>query len=300
MEDKMNKSGVKHRDLNILVWLTCNDVGRVYMDQKGRYLKNMLVKMHHEVAEFDKKSKRVIRLNFLPFIHAPHLYDHHPVIDSFNDKVRTFNKAILLYGTYEIDMLLAKVPKTGEPIKINIKGKKFASPDLCWRIQSTAGSHLSNLKMAEVLSDLRKFCEDDLNTSSDSPSLEREPTVQFGEKPLPRKTRPAEGQEGNQGDDQIELQDETAQPTISFAGATAKPPPAATSQSRSTEKRPGSSFRFRDSKFPKQQTQRQRQYQDVKDKQRDEAKQSAIQRSLLDETLANDDRWKDFLQEDSE
>ena len=50
-------------------------------------------------------------------------------------------------------------------------------------------THLSNYKMSEVLSDIRKFLEDDFRTDSATPTLEREPKVVVGDREMRLRSR---------------------------------------------------------------------------------------------------------------
>ena len=141
--DTMNKTGVA-RELNIAIWLTMNNVGRLYMDASCRYLSNRLVRIAQKFEGFYEETGRCTRLSFIPYMHVPQMIDHHPNIDKFNDYVRSFNKNALKTHTYDVDTLLLKPPKTGETANVKIKGNAFVSANSCWRLQSATGTHQFN------------------------------------------------------------------------------------------------------------------------------------------------------------
>lgn len=146
--DTFNKSG-KRRNLNLAVWLTLNDVGRLYMDARAKYLGNMLIKISARVDKFYEETKRYTRLSFIPYMYAPQMSEHHATIDTFNAYVRNFNKTALGSHTYDINTLLMRVPKPGEATNARINKQAFISSDACWRMQGNLVTHLSNYKMAE-------------------------------------------------------------------------------------------------------------------------------------------------------
>ena len=269
--DTLNKTGIA-RELNVAIWLTLNDVGRLYMDRGCRYLSNMLVKIAGKFEGFYEETGRATRLSFIPYMHVPQMVDYHQDIDGFNDYVKSFNKSALKTHTYDVDTLLLKPPKTGEAANVKIKGKAFVSANSCWRLQSATGTHLSNFKMAEIMSDIRKFLDDDFRTDSDSPSLDLEPTVIIGTEPLPKR--------GNRDmEDNVELQEDRPQARNSYATA--------------AEKRPANTQSFkRNTKFARP-SQRQREMQAKREEQKEEAKQAAIERSEPGQDI--DPKWKVYL-----
>ena len=105
-----NKTG-KPRDLNISIWLMTNDIGRLYMDQRGMYLSNVLVKIASKVEQFCNRTGRPTRLSYIPYMHAPQLQEHHGSINNYNKYVRKLNKTALASGTYDIDTVLMRIPK---------------------------------------------------------------------------------------------------------------------------------------------------------------------------------------------
>ena len=278
-EDTLNKTG-KPRDLNLAVWLTLNDIGRLYMDHKAKYLGNMLVKISAKVEKFHVETGRHTRLSYIPYMYAPQMSDHHGHIDTFNSYVRNFNKTALASATYDINTLLMRVPKTGEATNVRIKGEAFISSDACWRIQGNMVTHLSNYKMTEVLSDIRQFLDDDFKTDSATPTLEREPKVQWGETPLPKRSRLRDRDEEDQ---EPGSSNQTTHAPAQFA--------AIVQQERQLEKRPATTFpRF--GKFQRP-SQREMERRAKREAQQEEARDVAIQKSEVDDSI--DPKWKAFL-----
>lgn len=121
-------------------------------------------------SKVSKYKKTKIELHTVhvraPDARAP-LVHHH----TFNKYVRKFNKTALASGTYDVNTLLMRVPKPGEATNVKINKEAFISSDACWRLQGNLVTHFSNFKMAEVLSDIRKFLEDDFKTNSATPTL---------------------------------------------------------------------------------------------------------------------------------
>lgn len=64
--------------LNLCIWLTLNDVGRSYFTQDCMYLTRMLARIHVATEAFSKVSKRKVKLAFLPYFHAPVIWQNGP------------------------------------------------------------------------------------------------------------------------------------------------------------------------------------------------------------------------------
>ena len=193
-EDYFIRDSVRHRSfkeprqLNVLIFSTNNDVGRPYMDQKGKYVVRMIFKLHKILQDFAQASGRKVIFAVTTYLHAPHQFRFHEYIDCFNDKIREVNSEVLGVETYELDNLVVKPLKTGEIGMVTIKGRRYNSPDENWR--STKGHHLMGHVLMSYLHDFRIYMNGDFAVKSKVPSDALELKIEVSNKPLPKQDMP--------------------------------------------------------------------------------------------------------------
>ena len=193
-EDYFIRDSTRHpsykqpRPLNILLFSTCNDIGRPYMDQEGKYVSRMLFKIHNTLQEFAAVSGREVKFAATTYLHAPHQYRFHTHVDKYNDSIRHINRNILSAETYEADNLVVKPLKTGEVGIITIDGKRYGSPDENWRSQN--GHHLMAHVLMSYLFDFRIHLNQDFSIRSKKPSEALEFKIVVGKEALSKKEMP--------------------------------------------------------------------------------------------------------------
>ena len=178
----------KARPLNVLLFSTCNDVGRPYMDPQGSYLARMLFKLHKILVDFAKESGRKVTFAVTTYMHAPHQFRFHENVDRYNDKIRQINNDVLGIATYESDNLIVKPLKTGEIGLITINGRRYNSPDENWR--SAKGHHLMGHLLMSYLHDFRIYLNDDFANKSRRPEEALEFKISVSSTPLTKKDMP--------------------------------------------------------------------------------------------------------------
>ena len=298
------------RPLNILLFSTCNDVGRPYMDPQGKYLARMVFKMHKIIADFATMSKRKVKFALTTYMHAPHQFRFHEYVDTYNNKIREINAEVFEVATYEADNLVVKPLKTGEIGMISIDGMRYNSPDENWR--SSKGHHLMGHVLMSYLHDFRLYLNDDFATKSRRPQEALEYKITVSGTPLTKKSMPeppkwATAETHKRYNSYASAFGATSRNT-NTEGIPPPPPPPGVAPRTSANLEPlgGSRENKRQANFGNtaifkapRQTNKQKAMIAERERLKEEAKEGAIERSSIDMDDVTDPKWAKYFGKDA-